>query len=157
MAFSLEIDSKSTVEIVVSKDEALDMTTDQYKDYLKDLDSNRLKYKGDFGYEDTTRFVLRKVLPYRQAQKVLGKQMKVDGGKPEVDIGYIMEEVRASLIDILNPDNCSRPLEFKRGSDGLASEELIAGIHGAGVLMDLFVGRTNSVSTPKNEELAKKS
>lgn len=158
MAFSLELDNKATVEVVVSKDEALDMTTEQYNNYLKDVsDQNRLIFKKDLGYEDCTRFVLRKVLPFKQAQKIMGKQIGVDiQGKASFDLGYIMEEVRSSLVDIVNPVNCGKPLEFKRGSDGLAAEDLVAGIHSAGVLFDLFSGRTNSVADNKEEELSKK-
>ena len=157
MAFSLEMDIKATVEIVVSRDKALSMKPEEYREYITSVNPDKLIFKEGCSLDDCTKFVLRKVLPFRQAEKVMNKQMEVKNGKPKINLSYIMEEIRASLIDIINPINCANPLEFKRGSDGMASEELIAGIHGAGVLMDLFSGRTSSVSSANDEELGKKN
>ena len=67
-------------------------------------------------------------------------------------------DMRAALIDIKNPPGVAKPLEFKKHSDGLASQELVAGIYSAGVMGDLLEGWRNARgdSDEAQEELAKK-
>lgn len=155
MAFSLSKPNR-VVEVIVSKDSALESGEKEYDKYLESLDESHLRVRqGDV----PTRFVLRKVLPYEASQKVMNSQASYDRGKVKLNMAYIMEEVRVSLVDIKNPEHIppESRIEFKRDDDGYCSKQLVAGLHGAGVLMDLFRARQAVVDAPKSDALAKKS
>ncbi len=158
MALDLELDIKSTVDVVCSKDNALDMEDEEFREYLPHPNEpQRLKYKDGLGWEDTTRFVLRKVLPYEAAQKVMKEQISADiKGNIELNLSFILEEARSALVDIRNPKDCPRPLEYKRDSDGKCSKDLIAGLYTGGVLTELQAARAAAIKQP-NVEVVKKS
>jgi hypothetical protein len=161
MSFSIEINSKAHIEVVCSKDSALQMTPEMYQYYLEDVnDTSRLCYKAGLGYEDTTRFVMRKVLPFKAAQRIIDQQLSATSKDSEMEtrfsLKYILEEVRAALVDIKNPPNAHHPLEYKRASDGYCSEELVAGIYAAKVLGELHTGWDNSVKGSGDQALAQK-
>ena len=152
MAFLVD-STTSYVEVIVSKDTAIDCSDEDYDKYLETLDESLLKLTCD-----PTRFVLRKNLPYEASQKVMNAQATYDKGKVQMQMSYVMEEVRAALIDIKYPDEVPKEdrLEFKRESDGLASKHLISILQGAGVLMDLFRARSAQSSGPKDDAAKKK-
>ena len=155
MAFSLGKPNQ-LIEVVVSKDSALEYNEKGYDSYLEDLDESKLKFKqGD----EPTRFVMRKTLAYEASQKVMNSQASYDKGKVKLNMSYVMEETRLALVDIKNPAHLSPEsrIEYKRDSDGYCSKELIAGLQAAGVLMDLFRARQAVAVSPKSDALAKKS
>ena len=158
MAFALELDQKATIDVVVSKDLALDMTEEEYADYLEDVNqTEKLKFKNGCTLDDCTKFVLKKTLNYKQTQKVLEEQISADmQGNASIKIGYMLTELRYALVDIKNPQSTDSPIPFKRGSDGNASEELIAGIYNAGVIGDLSSARRNISGKQTPPALAKK-
>jgi hypothetical protein len=154
MAFMIETDSRATIEVVCSKDGCLEMTPELFANYLEDVsDRGRLHFKPGFGYEDCTRFVMRKVLPFKAAQRVVDQQVQATVKDKQVEtrlsLKYMLEEVRCALVDIKGPG-----LQFKKGSDGLADEELVAGIYAAGVLGELH--NAWSSATKGSGEMAQK-
>ena len=156
MAFALELDQKATIDVVVSKDMALEMTEEEYKEYLDDVtQTEKLKFKDGLTFEDCTKFRLKKTLTYKQTQKVLEEQISADAkGNTTVKLGWMLTELRYALVDIINPKNVADPIPFKRGSDGCASEDLVAAIYNGGVIGDLNSARKNL--TDKTGSLAKK-
>lgn len=155
MAFSISKPDQS-IEVIVSKDSALDCSSDDYDAYLENLDESKLKFKSG---DEPTRFVMRKTLPYEASQKVMNSQASIDKGKVTLNMSYVMEEVRLALIDIKNPAQLSKEqqIEFKRENDGYCSKVLIAGLQASGVLMDLFRARQAVLDAPKADALVKKS
>lgn len=143
MAIMLSKISDGNIEVISKIDSALkDITDEQYSEYLKTLDESLLRFHDG---EQPTRFIMRKVLPYGIGQKIKNQQMRMEKGEMQVQMGFINEEVRAALIDIKNPASVpeDQQLRFKRGSDGSASEELIALLDAAGIVSDLFAARKN--------------
>lgn len=159
MAFALDLNEKSSVEVVVHKDSCLDMTKEEYSEYLKNVtDITRLKFVEGKSFEDTTRFVMRKVIPFKATQRVIDQQMSADSeGKAKMSLKFILEEVRAALVDIKNPEGEMNPLVFKRSSDGMASEQMVVGFYHAGVLTDLLNGRQNSLEKNNTDDDSKKN
>lgn len=157
MAFQIELDQKATIDVVVSKDGAIDMTPEEYADYLNDVTKTEaLKFKEGMTFDDCTKFRLKKTLSYKQTQKILEEQVTADmKGNTQVKIGWMLTELRFALVDIENPKNCIDPIPFKRGSDGNASEDLIAAIYNGGVIGDLSTARRN-LADAKSGGLVKK-
>lgn len=151
---ALIIDSTAaTISVVVSKDSAVNCTEEEYDEYLKDLDESHLCLDGE-----PTRFVLRKNLPYEASQRVMDAQASYVKGQVKMQMSYVLEEVRASLIDIVNPSDLpkEKQLVYKRHSDGLCSKEIIGLLQSYGVLMDLYRARSNFASGPKGDVVKKK-
>lgn len=143
MALSLAKISDGTIEVISRMDSALDQVTDEeFSSYLQALDESLLRFKDG---EEPTRFIMRRVLPYATAQKIKNMQMRMEKGEMQIQMGFMAEEVRASLVDIKNPADLPEPeqIKYRRGSDGLASEELIAMLDSAGIVSDLFSARKN--------------
>lgn len=144
MAFSIEPADK-TIKVVVSKDSAVHCSEDDYEKYTETLDESLLHLEGD-----PTRFVLRKNLTYEASQKVMDAQASFVKGKVQMNMSYVLEEVRASWIGVENPPDVSKidAIVWKRDNDGLANKQLVAGLQNAGVLMDLFKARQSFGSNP---------
>lgn len=143
MAIMLSKISEGNIEVISKIDSALkDITDEVYSEYLKTLDESLLSFKED---EQPTRFIMRKVLPYGIGQKIKNNQMRMEKGEMQIQMGFINEEVRAALIDIKNPASVpeDQQIKFRRGADGMASEELIALLDAAGISSDLFSARKN--------------
>lgn len=150
MAFSIEpVDT--TIKVVVSKDNAVHCTDDEYEKYTETLDESLLKLDGC-----PTRFVLRKNLSYEASQKVMDAQASFVKGKVQMNMSYVLEEIRASWIGVENPPDLPKDqcITWKRENDGLANKGLVAGLQNAGVLMDLYKARQSFGSAPA--ESAKK-
>ena len=124
---AIKINSALDIFKVISRqDEALpeDLSEEEFELYQSTLDETLLRLKGE-----PTRFVMRRTLPYGAQQEITNQQVKVGrDGKPQVNFGFMLEEVRCSLIDIENPADIPQEekVEFKRDGDGFASKELIA-------------------------------
>jgi len=159
---SLKLPSRTdTIKVIVKADSAIFWPeSDEEKDeiwanYLKTLNEDLLLFKEG---EKPTRFVMRKVLNYDQAQKVQNQQMTMKDGQIQVQMSFIMEEVRQSIVDIENPEYVPLPdrIQFKKDSDGGCSKEIVEGLHSIGVVMDLYTARQN-VTGKFSEDLKKKS
>lgn len=148
MSFLLNMDTEKTVSVIVSKDSALKGVSDeQYETYLQTLDESKLTMEGE-----PTRFLLKKTLPYRDTKRVMNSQIGVQDGKPQVQISFIMEEVRCALVGIEGPGSEM----FKRDKDGYASTEIVSALYNSGVLMDLYNARRNAAGEV-TEDTPKKS
>lgn len=129
-----------TFEVVVSMDSALDMTEEEFDEYSTTMDKSLLKFKEG---EAPTIFVLRKVLPFTLAKKIQSEQVGMTDGKMEMRLGYISEEVKASLVDIINPSTVpeANQIKFRKGKDGCAHEDLIELLISVGIVQELFRAR----------------
>lgn len=159
MALTLEV-GKDNLEVISSHDASIGAAKDApwvddgkeqlddkgkpitaYQRYLETLDESLLQLKPGV---EPTRFVMRKVLPFAQAQKIKTEQAAVGAeGRMEVRMGFIMDEVRAALIDVKNPGSPS--LAYKRDSDGLASRELVSLLDSVGIVNELFTARQGAM------------
>lgn len=144
MAFSIEAPD-TTIKVVVSKDTAVNCSEDEYEKYTETLDESLLQLDGC-----PTRFILRKNLSYEASQKVMDAQASFVKGKVQMNMSYVLEEVRAALIGVENPPDLSKDesIIWKRENDGLTNKQLVAGLQNAGVLMDLYKARQSFGSNP---------
>jgi len=159
---SLKLPSRTdTIKVIVKVDSALkwpesaEESDELWAAYLKSNDESYLEFKEG---EQPTRFVLRKVLNYDQAQKVQNQQMSMKDGQIQVQMSFIMEEVRQALVGIENPEltPLADQIVFKKDGDGGASKEIVEGLHALGVVMDLYTARQNATAK-FSEDLKKKS
>ncbi len=121
-----------TFKVVLRVDSALDMTSEEYDAYIKD--PSLLKVKEG---EQPTFVVMRKVIPYGLAQKIENQKMKYKEGEVQLQMGFMMEEVRCAIVDIENPGN----LPTAKHGDGGASFELMELLVNAGLVNDLYAAR----------------
>lgn len=145
MALSIEV-KKEYLKVVSSKDPCVGPKAD-YTTYIESLDEALLDMAAD---AVPTRFVMRRVLPYSVTQKIKSMQSGVgDEGKMEIRLGFMMEEVRAALIDVENPGSDS--IKFEKDKDGYASKDLMVILEGVGITNELYAARQNAVgvSAPK--------
>lgn len=144
---------RDTFDVILSFDSALDVTEDEWKLYTETLDESHLRFKPGM---QPTRFVMRQVLPYGLAKKVQNEQATFQDNKLQVNLGYMNEEVKASLVDIKNPSDVPDELKikFEKDKDGTASEKLMELLIASGVVSELFSARqvklaANSTSNKK--------
>lgn len=128
------------VRVVSQVDSALVKDEEAYKNYQKTLDESFLTFKEG---EEPTRFVLKKVLSYDAAQKVKNEQTKIVNGQISLQLSFMSEDVRQSLVDIENPAylNDFDKILYKKESDGGASKELMSLLEAADVVNDLYSAR----------------
>ena len=140
MALTLDLGSDN-IEIISRRDAAVGCDAQTYMEYLRDLDETRLQLKESV---EPTRFVMRKILPYGATQRIKNEQVSVkaqanmktvDDLNVEMKMGYILEELRAALVDVKNPG--MPQLHFRKDSDGLASKDLIALLNAFGIADEL--------------------
>lgn len=150
MAISLSTEDKN-IRVIAFVDPAIEGTTrEEYEDYLKDLNENKLKMVEG---QKPTKFVLKVFLDYKDAQKVKSGQTRTEGRDIHFDLSYTMEEVRRSLIGIENP---GPGLTFARDkSDGKADKNLIARLESASVVGDLALARANALKGQGSEDAKK--
>lgn len=138
------------VEVPLRMDSALNMTDEEYDLYLENLDDSLLKFNDG---EIPTIFKMRKVLPYRLSQKVDDMKMKMEyatrkGGEAKVSprMAWLAEEVRCSLVDVVNPPNVplDKHIKFKQDGDGGADQGFMAQLVALGVVMDLYTARNSN-------------
>ena len=143
-----QIGVKEFLEVPVRIDTALDMTDKEYDEYLKTCDKSLLKFKDG---QTPIYFKLRKILPYKLVARIENDKMDMvkrkDGDKITSEMvpkmAWILEEVRFSIVDILNPPDCpaDETLAFKVDSDGLCAPEILAGLVATNSHMDLWSAR----------------
>lgn len=149
MSFILNMDTDKTVAVIVSKDSSIKGVSDEvYEAYLKDLDESKLPIAGT-----PTKFILKRTLPYRVAKRVMNSQVGFEDGKPQVNISYLMEEVRCALVGMEGPGSEA----FKKDKDGYAAQEVVGALYNAGVLMDLYNARRNAAGEGHEDAESKKS
>ena len=141
MALNLDFGSDN-FEVISSKDSSIGASPEKYSEYLSTLNESLLELKPG---SEPTRFIMRKILPYGVQQRLRNEQTTIKHtGEASIHIGFIMEEVRASLVDIKNPG--SSMLVYKRDSDGLASKELVSLLEAAGIAGELYKARQTALS-----------
>lgn len=153
MALVLEI--KETIEVISRRDDAVGCDAEAYKDYLDGLDETKLQLKEGV---EPTRFVLRKILPYAIKQRLKNDQLSMransnaktaDDMSVEVRMGYVLDEIRAALLDVKNPG--IPELKFEKDSDGLASKKLVSLLESYGIMDELHTAfaKATSALVPK--------
>ena len=144
---------KDTFEVIVSIDSALDSTPEQWEKYRETLDESHLSFKEGM---EPTRFVMRRVLPFALDKKVQNEKVTTKDGKMEVQLGFISEEVRASLVDIKNPADVPQEqwIKFEKEKDGGASEKLMELLSAVSIVDELFSAR--QVKVIRTSDLLKK-
>jgi len=136
MAFLLNMDTDKTVSVIVSKDSSIrGVAEDVYEQYLLDLDESKLPIEGP-----STKFLLKKTLPYKDTKRVMNSQVSFDDGKASVNISFIMDEVRCALVGMEGPGAEA----FKKDKDGYASMDVVNALYNSGVMMDLYNARRNA-------------
>lgn len=159
MSFQLNVD-RTNIEVILYKDTLVTCTRDDYDDYLKSFSEKNgpheehLKLSGD--RTETTRFIMRRSIPFDKKQTLRSKNIKVRDRDVEFDINYSVDLVRAALIDIVNPEGIpdTKALRAKRDKDGLVSADLINQLDEAGVLNDLVAAYTNATATLEKDQQA---
>ena len=147
MGFTLNMDTDKTVSIIVSKDSSISGVEDEvYEKYLEDLDESLLPIQGE-----PTRFLMKKTLPYKDTKRVMNSQVSFIDGKPNVNISFIMDEVRCALVGMEGPGAEA----FVKDKDGYASMDVVNSLYNAGVLMDLYNGRRSAAGD--SDGVSKKS
>ncbi len=144
---------QDTFDVILSVDSALDVTEEEFQNYKETLNESLLKFKEGM---QPTRFVMRQVIPFALAKKVQNSQTTTVNGKIEIQMGFICEEVKASLVDIKNPADLpeEQHIKFEKDKDGSASERLIELLMSAGIVDQLYAAR--QVKVNKMSETLKK-
>jgi hypothetical protein len=137
--FGFEEDSE-LVEVIVFKDASVQCTRDEYAEYLKTLDESLLKIKEDM---NPTRWVMKKTLTYGEQRKIKDSQVGFKDGDMTLRLGFMLDEVRFSLVDI---KNAGKGVEFKKDSDGYVSKSLIEKLDAAGIVRELHEARQTALS-----------
>jgi len=124
-------------EVISFKDESVTCDQESYGEYLKTLDETILQLKPDVM---PTRFKMKKIIPYAVKKNLRKDQygMDTEGKNINVNLGFIIDEVRASLVDINNP---GKGLEFKKDGDNMASKLLIEKLDTYGIVQELYAAR----------------
>lgn len=157
MAFFTDMDD-GRIKVITSKDAAIEGTTkEEYSEYLLTLDESKLSLvEGGC----PTRFVMRKIIPYKQSLKLKNQQVSMKDGVLQPQVAYVNEEVRMALIDIENPpvpkEYEKHLLEFKKDGDGGASQGVMEKLEAFEVVGDLFQARQNNAPKSAISEVDKK-
>jgi hypothetical protein len=141
MALSIRNQTANTIKVICRLDAAVpeSVTTEKWDEYLSTLDESLLELT-----EVPSRFILKKVLSYDAQIHIQNIQANISSdGRALVQLGYVLEEIRCSLVGIEHPNSECEP-KFSKESDGYASKELIALLSSAGVIQDLFRARTSA-------------
>jgi hypothetical protein len=156
MGIKLSQIADGKIEVISRLDDSLVFDQVAYEKYLQTLDESLLTFVAD---PKPTRFILRKVLPYKMAQKVQNKQVKFEKGEAQFQMSFMAEEVRCSLIDIKNHENMPQDQKicFERGDDGGASDDLIAKLMAVGIAQDLYIAKKNVTEQKQDGGLKKSS
>ncbi len=155
MAIKVSQIADGKIEVISRLDDSiLNVSTETYEKYLQTLDESILTFVEN---SMPTRFVLRKVLPYKMAQKVQNKQVKFEKGEAQFQMSFMAEEVRCSLIDIKNHPDLpqDQQIRFERADDGGASDDLIARLMAAGIAQDLYIAKKNATEQKTDGSLKK--
>jgi hypothetical protein len=149
MALNLSASSEVTFAMISSKDSAI-RQPENYAAYLDTLDESLLGLEGE-----PTRFhlamsnKLKDVLAAKDGMTSLAMKAK-DGG--DIPIYSLMfQQVRIALKDITTGVESM----MRKGSDGLASDDLMAALAAQDILPELFAALQNKQAN-RSPEIAKK-
>lgn len=142
MALKIVTGIKDNIKVIVREDSSIpeDLSDEEWTAYVETLDETYLRLK-----DEPTRFVMRTTLPFEAQMSIRNAQLSYTNGKPEVKTGYMLEEVRCSLIGIENPPG-AESFKFRKDDDGYAARELIADLSSYGLVTTLFILRNSAVS-----------
>lgn len=152
MAFTTDnLLADGDIEVILRVDDALEITDrgeddDEYDEYINSgLDETKLKLKEG---KEPTRFVMRRSIPLKHATRIENAKMKYGAdGEVNVQLGFIIEEVRASLKEVKNPPSVppEKQLKLKFTGDGLVDERMMAALVAAGICQNLFAARQSAM------------
>jgi len=158
MAFTIDrLFNDQDIEVIVKLDDALDLSDggESYNAYLESgLDESKLILKEGC---EPTRFVLRWSIPFRHATRIENAKMKYStDGEITVQLGFIIEEIRACLKAVKNPPSVpkDKQIVLKFTGDGLVEEQQMAALISSGICQNLFAGRQAAMSN-KGPDLKK--
>lgn len=140
-----------TIEVICSRDGSIG-APEMYQAYLKHLDEDLLELKED---STPTRFVLKTVLDYKCQQKIKNMQISYSDGDVDLKLGFVIEEIRMSLIDIKDPG--AESIKFKKEGDTYASKRLMSILESNGIINDLYNARQHAMEPESGEDPKKKS
>ena len=155
MAFTTDnLLSDGDIEVILRRDSALVITPkegdeedDEYDQYIASgLDEGKLRFKDG---EEPTRFVMRRSIPLKHATRIENAKMKYGkDGEVSIQLGFIIEEVRASLKGVKNPATVpsDKAIVLKFTGDGLVDERQMAALVSAGVVQNLYAARQAALS-----------
>lgn len=149
MSFTTDnISLEGDIEVIVRIDSSLDCTDEEYQEYLATLDESKLKLKD--GVEGPAKFILRRSIPLKHATRIENAKLKVTRDEEvSLQMGYMIEEVRATLKEVRYPSESQVPdtkrIRFKFTGDGLLDEGNAVALHTAGIVSNLYWGRTNAL------------
>ena len=136
-----------TIDVVAKLDDAVTCDDDKYDEYLETLDEDLLQLDGV-----PTRFRLKKYLTASQQDKIDDLKTRQEGKKLKVSLGFMAEDVRQSLVSIINPDDMPEAdrLELELGKDKKATPEFVATLRDIGVVSNLYNARSSSHKQKKD-------
>lgn len=129
-------------KVALYKDSAVDMSREEYAEYLKDCDPSKLKLVEG---KSPTWFVMRKVLPSKLSKKVMAEQVTFVGGEAQFNFGSIVDVIKAAICGIENPSDIeeSEKIVFKADADGSCPDDIVAGLVAMQAHADLFAAYQN--------------
>lgn len=158
MAFTVDnLVTDGELEVVLRVDDALDMTDDEYDEYLKTLDPALLSVKPG---ADVTTFVMRRSIPLKHAMDIENSKVKfTKDGEVDVQMAYTILEVRACLKGIKYADNSTVPedkrIKLKFTGDGLVDDKQMAAFVSAGIVNNLYNARAKHLKASASGSLKK--
>lgn len=135
------------VEVISSKDDALDMEKSNYDEYVKTGDVSKLVFVEG---KQPTRFICNFELSGREASYVKNEIMggKDEDGKPKLSYGSWQHRVaKFTLKDIQNPADVPREeqMELKKDDRGYVNDYTMGILERYGIVDDIFVLYTHLV------------
>lgn len=155
MALILDLTEKR-INLVLPIDSSVRAKDDEtYTKYLETLDETLLDLDGE-----PTRFVLKVTLDQDDKSKLMSRHIRLKSdGRQDMDINYMYDTVRLSLIDIIAP--ASQPedqkLKFFKDRDGLVSKKIIGRLDDFKQIPYFFVAVQKHSTTGNDINLLKKS
>lgn len=146
-----------SLELIAEIDDAIDSEKSEYQAYVKDLDESHLVLNGE-----PTRFVLKRTLDFHAQESIQNSIIKLTPGSKDTNFqlgSAMLLTAKYALTGIKYPEDTPKDqrLEFKKGPDGYASEDLIAILNKLGVVANIFSACQNKgVVQNKQTEISKK-
>jgi hypothetical protein len=147
-------DRNEVIKVISSKDEAVDCSSEDYKDYLETLDETFLNLKE--GVKPTV-FHLKKILTAEEENYVESKKLGASkDGTPQVQLAFIPEAVRQSLVRVEQPAEAGALGEAPHPKTGKFSAEFISVLNQIGIASELYTARENALNGGKGAGVMKK-
>lgn len=151
MAFKIA-KSKGIIKVITTFDDAVAETTtkEDWDSYHKGLDETFLTF---IEGKQPTRFIFNTELSMKARKEITSEQMKVVDGEQGIQLGFIFDDIRCSLIDIENPADipAADHIEFKKDKDGFASKNLIASFPDK-LIFDLYAAKQAQILDTDNQK-----